>query len=565
METVSHVLKFLFVLLEVVLLFNLLIVVHELGHFLAARWRGLVVEQFAVWFGKPLWKRTYNGVVYSLGSIPFGGFVKLPQMAPMDAIEGSSDTPQEALPAVAPLDKIIVAIAGPLFSLGLAFLFAVLLWGVGRPQSEEEANTTIGLVLPDSPAANAPCETAGVPAGLRPGDKILAVDGHDVSRFGGMTHSVVWYVARSERETISFKVERDGRTLTFDPKPLTQKRENFWQRSGFRQVLIEPAYQSIVKAVKPGSPADKAGLRENDVVTAINGQKLWNPVAFDEAEVNSYGKPLDLTVARGDRTLQIALPATPLAIDAVTPGSPADRAGLKAHDEILAINGDPLTRFTDLSAAATKAGNQPLVLTVSTAGKERQVSVIPLRPQNADSKEENKPMIGISPEGNLDGIAWVGGGKTTLVPQNPVDQIEDSVSGIINTVGAVLAPKSNIGFQHLGGPIMIGQTYFYLLSSEEGWRLALWFSVVLNVNLALLNLLPIPVLDGGHILLALIEAVRRKPANLRVLEVVQTACFIVIASYMLFVTFFDVGALASPGQGRHKLTFPSPTPAAGKN
>ena len=70
--------------------------VHELGHFLAARWRGLVVEQFAVWFGKPLWKRTYNGVVYSLGSIPFGGFVKLPQMAPMESIEGESDLPDRA-------------------------------------------------------------------------------------------------------------------------------------------------------------------------------------------------------------------------------------------------------------------------------------------------------------------------------------------------------------------------------------------------------------------------------------------------------------------------------------
>ncbi len=96
METVRSALYFVFVLLEVVLIFNLLIVVHELGHFLAARWRGLVVEQFAVWFGKPLWKRTYNGVVYSLGSIPFGGFVKLPQMAPMDAIEGEATTPREA-------------------------------------------------------------------------------------------------------------------------------------------------------------------------------------------------------------------------------------------------------------------------------------------------------------------------------------------------------------------------------------------------------------------------------------------------------------------------------------
>ena len=158
METILTILKFLFVLLEVILLFNLLIVVHELGHFLAARWRGLVVEQFAIWFGKPLWKRTYNGVVYSLGSIPFGGFVKLPQMAPMDAIEGSSDTPREALPTASPLDKIIVAIAGPVFSLGLAFVFAMIVWGVGRPQSEAEATTPLASSsrIPRPPKLHAP-------------------------------------------------------------------------------------------------------------------------------------------------------------------------------------------------------------------------------------------------------------------------------------------------------------------------------------------------------------------------------------------------------------------------
>ena len=358
-------------------------------------------------------------------------------------------------------------------------------------------------------------------------------------------------------------MQRGNQTLTFYPKPLTQKRESFWHRSALRQVLIEPAYESIVKTVKPGSPADQAGLRENDVVEAIDGQKIWNPLAFDVAELNNYRKSLDLTIQRGKQTLRVALPAMPLTIDSITPGSPADHAGLKPHDELLTINGEPLTRFTDLSAAAAKATpSQPIALTVSTAGQQRQVAVIPLKPENADSKDESKLMIGIAREDNLDGIGWVGGGKTALVTQNPVDQIEDSVSGIVNTVGAVLAPKSKIGLQHLGGPIMIGQTYFFLLSSDEGWRLALWFSVVLNVNLALLNMLPIPVLDGGHILLALIEAVRRKPANLRVLEWVQTACFIVIASYMLFVTFFDVGELASPGQSRHKLTFPSPTPAA---
>ena len=98
MATVLHLLNFLFVLLEVVVLFNLIIIVHELGHFLAARWRGLKIEEYGVWFGKPLWKKEIKGVVYSLGSIPAGGFVKLPQLAPMDIIEGEADVPRETLP-----------------------------------------------------------------------------------------------------------------------------------------------------------------------------------------------------------------------------------------------------------------------------------------------------------------------------------------------------------------------------------------------------------------------------------------------------------------------------------
>src|SRR4026209_392948 len=88
------VLKVIFVILEVVLLFNVLIFVPELGHFLAARWRGLKVERFAIWFGKPIWKKEINGVEYMLDTIPAGGYVSLPQMAPMEAIEGKSDKPR---------------------------------------------------------------------------------------------------------------------------------------------------------------------------------------------------------------------------------------------------------------------------------------------------------------------------------------------------------------------------------------------------------------------------------------------------------------------------------------
>src|SRR5438093_9738024 len=174
---ILHVARVILIVFEVLALFNLLIVVHELGHFLAARWRGLYIEKFGVWFGKPIWKKTINGVEYSLGSLPFGGFVALPQLAPMDIIEGKADVDRAQLPKISALDKIIVAFAGPLFSFLLAVIFALFIWIMGRPVSQAEATTIVGYVVPDSPAAQ---------AGLKTGDKIASVYGHSYARFGGL-------------------------------------------------------------------------------------------------------------------------------------------------------------------------------------------------------------------------------------------------------------------------------------------------------------------------------------------------------------------------------------------
>src|ERR1700736_4989627 len=219
---ILHSARVALILLEVLVLFNLLIVVHELGHFLAARWRGLYIEKFGIWFGKPIWKKTINGVQYSLGSLPFGGFVALPQLAPMDIIEGKADVDRAKLPPVSAINKIIVAIAGPFFSLLLAFAFAVLVWVVGYPMSESDMTTTVGYVEKDSPALK---------AGILPGDKILEVDGKPVRRFTGMNDSVTWNVIRSEGETIPFKVERDGKILTFEVVPYRAETRGWRRRS----------------------------------------------------------------------------------------------------------------------------------------------------------------------------------------------------------------------------------------------------------------------------------------------------------------------------------------------
>src|SRR5215469_2805392 len=137
--------KVILIVLEVLLLFNLLIAVHELGHFLAAKWRGLKIDRFAIWFGKPIWKKKIGGVEYALGTIPAGGYVALPQMATMEVIEGKGDTPVEQLPPISALDKIIVAVAGPLFSFLLAFAFAVIVSLVGKPELTAQDSTVLGF------------------------------------------------------------------------------------------------------------------------------------------------------------------------------------------------------------------------------------------------------------------------------------------------------------------------------------------------------------------------------------------------------------------------------------
>src|SRR5260221_1814242 len=114
-----------------------MIIVHELGHFLAGRWRGLVIEKFGIWFGTPIWKKKIGGVEYSLGSIPAGGFVSLPQLAPMEVMEGKVETPREQLPPISALDKTIVPFAGPLFSFGLAFVFALVVRSEERRVGKE--------------------------------------------------------------------------------------------------------------------------------------------------------------------------------------------------------------------------------------------------------------------------------------------------------------------------------------------------------------------------------------------------------------------------------------------
>ncbi len=464
---VAQILKFLFICLEVILLFNLLIIVHELGHFLAAKWRGLVVEKFAIWFGKPIWSKTINGVEYRLGSIPAGGFVAIPQLAPMEALEGDSKNDRASLPPIKPIDKIIVAAAGPLFSFGLAFAMATIVWIVGTPESEFDS-TKVGYV-----AEGAPAEAAGI----KVGDEILKVDGHPVRKFLSGTDSIKWRIVRSEGETIPFTVRRDGQVITLDAgwtKPQTEG----WKRPALREVGLGPLVPPGVGFVVKNTPAAAAGLQSGDLITSINGTPISRLNELGDFVKENHGKTMDLKVERGSEVvnLQLQVPNT------ATPETPV----------------------------------------------------------------------------NL-GIEW---GRVHFVHPTPWTQVGDAATSIFRMVDALFSPKSDVKAAHFSGPVGIMRLYYRVFESDYGWRLALTLSVLINVNLAMLNLLPFPVLDGGHITLAIIEAIRKKPMNIRVLEVVQTACAMLLIGFMLYVTFFDVGDFfPSKADKDPPAASASPTPA----
>jgi len=451
----SDILTTILVIFVVILIFNVIIFVHELGHFWAARWRGLKVERFQIWFGKPIWSKTHNGVQYGLGWLPFGGFVALPQMAPMEAIEGSNAN-DEPLPPVKPIDKIIVAFAGPLFSFLLAVVTAVGVWQVGKPDTRINT-TTIGYVQADSPAMK---------AGLKPGDTILAINGTTVDCFdGNMDTSIVANIITSEGNSIDFKIKRPGQDQPMVITSTFEIPETAWfKRSGMRKVGISYAETVTVGPIYQNSPANEAGLLENDVILAMNDTLVTSYAQLIHAA--QAAKPTILKIKRGDSEHTITLTA---------------RKPLPPHDQNTAFG----------------------------MGFKFDQSII--------SREINHP--------------------------KPWQQIKDAASVMKKTLQLVTSSKSSIGVDQLAGPIGIGRAYYQMLTSPDGWKIALGFTVLFNINLAILNMLPFPVLDGGHITLSFIEIITRKPVKARALEFVQTAFVLMILGLFIYITSKDVGSL----------------------
>lgn len=309
-------------------------------------------------------------------------------------------------------------------------------------------------------------------------------------------------------------------------------------------VLVNPSY---IGYVDPASPEAKMGIQEGDRIVMVDGRptKSWHDIQM--ATILARTNMLPVVIERdGQRTtyhLQAHLHGADVGIGGkslnlfpqdkpqilgVLEGRAAEEAGLKPKDLVLKFAGVPITGVQQLTDLIKNRPGQPTEIVVERDGKEMALTVTPR------GSEKGQGLIGVNLGPNAVNVY-----ELQKPGPTPWAAISDVVVKTFETLGAISRPKeTGVSAKDLSGPIGI----FTMLASQVNtdYRLALSFLVLLNVNLAILNLLPLPVLDGGHIVMSLIEMVRRRPLSPKFQEWATTAFAVLLISFMLYVSFHDV-------------------------
>jgi regulator of sigma E protease len=557
------------------------IFVHELGHFLAARKRGLKIERFSIGFGPRLFGWTgKDGVDYRVSIIPLGGYVALPQLADMEGIEGASSEEAEKLPKISYADKMIVSVMGAVFNVIFAFALACILWFTGMPVAEGTSTTVIGYVPEQVVTSSGHLAELGlgntVPgpaykAGLRSGDKVLSIDDNAVSNFNQITEAVMLGNRKDSQgnPTATFKIERDGKELEIVVQPA---RIELNSKSGdkVRMVGLQPRTEVIIDKPSPGSPAEKAGLKTGDRVLSIDGQPLNNTVEFRELLRKGGAKPRTLLIER-EGGVSLKLVITPKVNTTVNPVSiiaygeeknrhqlivlPAtqdlltkDPAAVRDQLMVLGISPEDaaLAETLKIGTIIDKVDGRSQIVSVRSlddlekagAGAARDLTVYWKR-ANGDAGNltlrnaqvrRGKPV-----EHAQIGTYFVT--KSEMAYRNPWETCTGIVKSTFTTLGRLFDRGSDIQVKQLASVISITKTYYNI---SEDIRRVLWFTVLINLNLAVLNLLPIPVLDGGHMLIATIQRFTKGVLSNKAVIILQYTFMGLLLSLMAYIILHDV-------------------------
>lgn len=430
--------------LYIIPILAVLILVHEFGHFFAARAVGAKVEEFGIGIPPRAKGWEWKGVLWSLNWIPFGGFVRVL------GEDGSNADPQ-SMNAKSPAQRAFFLVAGSVMNVVLALVLIVLVVGF---QGIPNYRVYVGSVAADSPAAV---------AGWQAGDRIVEVAGRPVEDSSDLVGRAADYAGRQ----MLVVLERNGAEI----ETMVEPRDNPPAGEGRIGVGMSQVMRSVVtiSAVNPGSTAAAAGIQPGDALVAVNDIPVTDEMALLSALSASSGQPLALVLDRGEDAVEVSLPVT-------------------------AGGADPL------SALGLQAETAPLF--------------------------ERVPASQVIPRG--------------------LEQAWDQSTAMLSGLRDLVTGQAPLG--QVAGPIGMGQIASEYISQSS---LPLWvsisqLSILLSLNLAILNLLPLPALDGGRLLFILIEVLRggkRIPPERE--GVVHLAGMVVLLGVMFVVAFLDVGRIIS--------------------
>ena len=519
-------------LLPIVILLGVLIFFHELGHFLVAKLFDVQVERFSLGFGPALLRRTVGETEYVLAALPLGGYVKMLGEVPGEELPEAER--ERAYNYKPPWQRIAIALAGPVMNMLLPVFVVAGLLMTGIPT----LTSRVGAVKPGTPAQQ---------SGLLPGDRIVSVDGAEIWRWKDLTSAL----STAKAPTVALGVERDGEELDF-----VIERERL-EDGGLGPIGVESfAASSMVGVVDEDGLAALAGVRTGDRIVAVNGVEVGDryglATAIGQAEgalelelrrsLEGTEELLLVTIRRDEaRSLEaLGLVSADFSVLDVEPASPARAAGLEAGDLFLRVAGQPVVSREQVRDLIRVSNGESLELELLRDGQtvSAELSATKRVIPTPDGGMETRFVIGITI-----GPELTGGEYVDEVISNPFVALWGGVARtadmfVLIVRGVVQLFSGSVGIGSLAGPIGIGEIAADTL--QRSWADFFSFMAVISVNLAILNLLPIPVLDGGQILLTLAEAVRGSPLPERAREMAQALGLSLILVLMGFAFWNDI-------------------------
>ncbi|MEA1929093.1 MAG: RIP metalloprotease RseP [Candidatus Auribacterota bacterium] len=516
---------------------GILVFVHELGHFLVARWCGVYVKKFYLGFdigGLKLFRYKGRETEYGIGILPLGGYVK---MAGQEDVPPGDDEAREKLeeenkdiPPEKRFDhksvskRVAIIVAGPLMNLILGLVVFIVVAFVGIQVPLYMSDTVIGSVEKNLPAAS---------AGILSGDRVVAVDGEDTSDWEDLLYGIMTSRAGEE---IDITISRGEEVME---KRITPEK---FRGTRYPRIGIAPGGKIIAWIVQTDSPAYAAGVRAGDTIRGINGRAVLAPI-IEEYLSDQEGEEVRMTVSRPDtdEVISAELSASPVSVirglylekgrvSKVDYRAEGEVLRLKKGDQVMEVDGVAVSPDEVRNLILSASPGSTLELGVERSGwmffkpsKEFSVSA----PVSATPSLEGV-MINYSPEEvtvRYSGWKAVKAGMAMAV---------ESVEKMINIFYYMISGR--IGTSEVSGPIGI----FKITSQVSQFSRLLYLMALISINLGIINLFPFPVLDGGHLVFFLIEAIIRRPLSERFMLIAQQTGLVLIAVLFLLVTYNDI-------------------------